>query len=168
MTPSEQHFRRYELIISDIVARYPQPSVLSPINGKSPSYVRQQLREAFEIFLRSPSLTSPIPRDTAQALYNTFTFGNDLDHIHIGPRRKKPQATNAILSPTPSDSPPLTVDCTNFAVASAICLLKDADQFPAVPISLHSLSSDSARELEATYPNISLTPAADPDTYTLL
>ena len=168
MTPSEQHFRRYELIISDIVARYPQPSVLSPINGKSPSYVRQQLREAFEIFLRSPAITSTIPRDTAQALYNTFTFGNDLDHIHIGPRRKKAQATNAILSPIPSDSPALTVDCTNFTIASAICLLKDHDQFPATPITLTNLSSEALDSLESTYPNISLTPSADSGTYTLL
>lgn len=166
MTPAEQHFRRYELIISDIVAAYPNPSILHPTNGKSPSYVRQQIREAFEIYLRSPAITSSIPRDTAQAVFNTFTFGSTLDHIYIGPRKKKQASCNAVIAP--SETPSLSVDCTNYSVASAICLLKDFDQFPTIPISLTNLNNESVMALEETYPNISLTPAADPGTFTLL
>lgn len=166
MTPAEHHFRRYELVLSDIVAAYPSPSTLHPTNGKSPSYVRQQIREAFEIYLRSPAITSSIPRDTAQALYNTFTFGSTTDHIYIGPRKKKQANCNAVIAP--SETPTLTVSCINIALAGAICLLKDFDQFPAIPIELTSLSNETATALEATYPNISLTPSATPGTYTLL
>lgn len=165
-SPAEQHFRRYELVLADIVAAYPKPSTLHPTNGKSPSYVRQQIREAFEIYLRSPAIESSIPRDTAQALYNTFTFGSTTDHIYIGPRKKKQTSCNAVLAN--AEAPTLSVDCTNYSVASAVCLLKDFDQFPTIPINLTSLSNESVMALEATYPNISLTPTADPSTYTLL
>lgn len=165
-SPAEAHFRRYELILDGIVKTYPNASTLFPTNGKSPSYVRQQIREALEIYLNSPSIESTIPRSTAQAVFNTFTFGSTLDHIHIGPRKKKQTQCNAMLAQ--AEIPALTVDCLNFSIASAICLLKDFDQFSSIPITLTSLSSDSASELEATYPNISLTPSADPGTYTLL
>jgi len=165
-SPAELHFRRYELVLDGIVKAYPNPSTLLPANGKSPSYVRQQIREAFEIYLRSPSIESTIPRDTAQAVFNTFTFGSTLDHIYIGPRKKKQTTCNAVI--TSAETPTLSVDCTNYSVASAICLLKDFDQFPAIPITLTNLNNESVMSLEATYPNISLTPAADPGTYTLL
>jgi hypothetical protein len=165
-SPAELHFRRYELILDGIVKTYPNPSTLFPTNGKSPSYVRQQIREALEIYLRTPSIESTIPRDVAQAVFNTFTFGSTLDHIHIGPRKKKPTQCNAVIAA--AETPTLSIDCLNFSIASAICLLKDFDQFSSIPITLTSLSPDSASELEATYPNISLTPTADPGTYTLL
>jgi len=165
-TPAESHFRRYELILSDIISRYPSPSTLFPTNGKSPSYVRQQLREALEIFLRTPSIESTISRSAAQALFNTFTFGSTTDHIYVGPRKKKAATCNASLAV--SETPTLSINCTNYLIASAICLIKDFDELPAVPITLTNLSLDSLNSLESTYPNIALTPSADPGTYTLL
>lgn len=165
-SPAEAHFRRYEIILAGIVSAYPNPSTLYPTNGKSPSYVRQQIREALEIYLRSPAIESTIPRSTAQALYNTFTFGSTTDHIYIGPRKKKQTTCNAVIAA--AETPTLSVDCTNYSLASAICLLKDFDQFSSIPITLTSLSNENAMSLEASYPNISLTPAADPGTYTLL
>ena len=157
--PQYHLFSQWEPYLKQIVSRYPEPSKIY-CSGKSPSTVRQNLLQAFHIFVANPSSSSVIDHDQAQILLRTFVFSQDPDGtVYIGPRRGRKMRGGVTVNDLSSAPPPIPpIDCSNPITLNAILHLKNFDLLP-VPITLTNFTPPI--DIQDNYPNVEIVPNAD-------
>lgn len=158
MHPQEHLFRPYETILTNIVSNYPSPQTIH-CSGRSPSTVRQNIRQALRLFIKSPSLSSVIPIDQARLVDREYIFSNNPDGtVYIGPRRGRvPTSPTIIGSETQPQSSIPSIDCSDPTTLQSVLHLKNFDHFP-FPLNLYNLTPSPLLE---NYPNIELIPNPD-------
>lgn len=173
MHPAEPHFRAYEQALSQIVTRYPVASTVNSV-GVAQSTLRQNLKQALNVFVHNPQIQSHIPRDLAAIVLREFVFSPNADglSIYIGPRRGTRLKNSVQLSTeasgssgsSPASIPPIDVSDTR--TLDALLHLKNYDHLP-FPITIISLPPSILISLSETHPNVEIIQNQD-NTYTIL
>lgn len=160
----EQHFRNYESALLEVCRNYPNPSIIS--TNKTAGYERQQLKLALDLYCRS-AWPSEIPRATAELVRREFVFSaRSTKEFYVGPRKSVAKQSILSIESTTAVQQLPPFDCTNPKTLHSILHLKNFDYIPQA-VTLKNLTLDPA-ELEALYPNISLTQGSNPGEFTLI
>lgn len=152
----EGNFRRFEQILKVACDRYPEPTALK-LDGISTSTARIKVRECIRdyILFNYPSVLN---REKMIEIDHSWTVADDDGTLYIGPRRSKTSRRPSFiqdegfhLGREKQIAEP--VDCSNPAIAVALCELKNLDIILG-HIEITSLDPLNKQKLAEAFPNI--------------